>query len=80
MKSSKPFEFHFEEQLQIYNKQTIINLVKKKGSEKILGDTFENYIHTIQKEEIKYVSFDLHHHCGNSKFEKLSILINEVFV
>ncbi|EHB13415.1 Phosphatidylinositide phosphatase SAC2 [Heterocephalus glaber] len=53
---------HFEEQLKIYKKQVIINLVNQTGREKIIGDAYLKQVLLFNNSHLTYVSFDFHEH------------------
>ncbi|XP_036079689.1 phosphatidylinositide phosphatase SAC2 isoform X2 [Rousettus aegyptiacus] len=53
---------HFEEQLKIYKKQVIINLVDQAGREKIIGDAYLKQVLLFNNSHLTYVSFDFHEH------------------
>ena len=53
-------------------------MIKEKGSEKKLGDVFNVLMKDYNNANLKYVTFDLHHICGTSKFEKLSLLFEKI--
>ncbi|CAD8100342.1 unnamed protein product [Paramecium sonneborni] len=70
---------HFETCAQSYQQlQIILNLIDKKGTQKMLGEYFTNMIGGVKTVKIKYVWFDFHHECRNMKYENLSKLLNEV--
>ena len=52
------FNKHFEEELQIYDKQVVVNLVDQNGREKILADTYLKHILNLDDPNLTYVSFD----------------------
>lgn len=56
----KAFVKHFDEQLSIYEKILLINLVEKNGKEKVLGEAYlKNLLH-YNSEKITYITFDFH--------------------
>ena len=54
------FNKHFEEELQIYGKQIIVNLVEQTGREKVLADAYLKHILNLDHSDLTYVSFDFH--------------------
>lgn len=70
---------HFEEQLKIYKKQVIINLVDQAGREKIIGDAYLKQVLLFNNSQLTYVSFDFHEHCRGMKFENVQILTNAIY-
>lgn len=68
--SKQAFNKHFDEQLKLYKKQTVISLIEENGTEKNLGDVFNTLFEQNKNENLKYITFDLHHICGTTKFER----------
>ena len=77
-RSQQAAKKHFEEQLLLYKRQAVVSLIKEKGGEKKLGDELSELMKLHQSDTLKYYTFDLHHHCGTSKFHKLSILFDQI--
>ncbi|XP_063163310.1 phosphatidylinositide phosphatase SAC2 [Candoia aspera] len=69
---------HFEEQLNIYKKQIIINLVDQAGREKIIGDAYLKQVLLYNNPSLTYVSFDFHEHCRGMKFENVQTLTDAI--
>ncbi|KAM9379855.1 phosphatidylinositide phosphatase SAC2 [Phaethornis superciliosus] len=72
------FRAHFEEQLKIYKKQVIINLVDQTGREKIIGDAYLKQVLLYNNANLTYVSFDFHEHCRGMKFENVQTLTDAI--
>uniref|UniRef100_A0A667HBC3 Inositol polyphosphate-5-phosphatase F n=1 Tax=Lynx canadensis TaxID=61383 RepID=A0A667HBC3_LYNCA len=70
---------HFEEQLKIYKKQVIINLVDQAGREKIIGDAYLKQVLLFNSSHLTYVSFDFHEHCRGMKFENVQTLTDAIY-
>uniref|UniRef100_A0A8C0TUV7 Inositol polyphosphate-5-phosphatase F n=2 Tax=Canis lupus familiaris TaxID=9615 RepID=A0A8C0TUV7_CANLF len=70
---------HFEEQLKIYKKQVIINLVDQTGREKIIGDAYLKQVLLFNSSHLTYVSFDFHEHCRGMKFENVQTLTDAIY-
>ncbi|KAM9726906.1 phosphatidylinositide phosphatase SAC2 isoform 2-T2 [Menidia menidia] len=73
------FAAHFEQQLELYKKQVIINLVDQGGREKIIGDAYLKQVLLYNNPNLTYVSFDFHEHCRGMKFENVQILTDAIF-
>jgi len=70
------FRRHFEELKKYYNRVVAINLIDQKGSELLLGNAYE---HEAKKyNDLKYVAFDFHHQCRNMRWDRLSILMEQI--
>ncbi|XP_066549899.1 phosphatidylinositide phosphatase SAC2 isoform X2 [Amia ocellicauda] len=72
------FAAHFEEQLKIYKKQVIINLVDQTGREKLIGDGYLKQVLLFNNPNLTYVSFDFHEHCRGMKFENVQTLTDAI--
>lgn len=72
------FSAHFEEQLKIYKKQVIVNLVDQAGREKIIGDAYLKQVLLFNNPRLTYVSFDFHEHCRGMKFENVQTLTDAI--
>ncbi|XP_045438109.1 phosphatidylinositide phosphatase SAC2 isoform X2 [Pipistrellus kuhlii] len=70
---------HFEEQLKIYKKQVIVNLVDQTGREKIIGDAYLKQVLLFNNAHLTYVSFDFHEHCRGMKFENVQTLTDAIY-
>jgi phosphatidylinositol 4-phosphatase len=58
--TQKAFEKHFNDELEIYSKVGIINLVEQNGKERIISDAYANHVMKLNNEHIVYVTFDFH--------------------
>ncbi|XP_030628521.1 phosphatidylinositide phosphatase SAC2 isoform X1 [Chanos chanos] len=72
------FASHFEQQLKIYQKQVIINLVDQNGREKMIGDAYLKQVLLYNNPNLTYVSFDFHEHCRGMKFENVQTLTDAI--
>ncbi|XP_072534265.1 phosphatidylinositide phosphatase SAC2 [Salminus brasiliensis] len=72
------FSLHFEQQLKIYQKQVIVNLVDQNGREKLIGDAFLKQVLLYNNPNLTYVSFDFHEHCRGMKFENVQTLTDAI--
>ncbi|ELK10152.1 Phosphatidylinositide phosphatase SAC1 [Pteropus alecto] len=72
------FQRHFDSQVIIYGKQVIVNLVNQKGSEKPLEQAFATMVSSLASGMIRYIAFDFHKECQNMRWDRLSILLDQV--
>ncbi|XP_004640730.1 phosphatidylinositide phosphatase SAC1 isoform X1 [Octodon degus] len=72
------FQRHFDSQVIIYGKQVIINLVNQKGSEKPLEQAFATMVSSLGNGMIRYIAFDFHKECRHMRWDRLSILMEQV--
>ncbi|KAJ3609330.1 hypothetical protein NHX12_023853 [Muraenolepis orangiensis] len=72
------FKRHFDSQVLIYGKQTLLNLVNQKGSEKPLEQAFAKMVSGADKEMLHYVAFDFHKECSRMRWHRLQLLVDAV--
>ncbi|KAG8649453.1 phosphoinositide phosphatase SAC8 isoform X2 [Manihot esculenta] len=74
--TSKVVERHFHDLHQRYGDTVAVDLTDKHGDE---GKLSSAYAAEMQKlPNVRYVSFDFHHICGNSNFGNLQILYDQI--
>ncbi|KAJ4837680.1 hypothetical protein Tsubulata_013488 [Turnera subulata] len=74
--TSKVVERHFYDLSQRYGNIIAVDLTNKHGDE---GQLSSAYAAEMQKlPNVRYVPFDFHHFCGNSNFDNLKILYDQV--
>ncbi|PHJ22303.1 sac1 phosphoinositide phosphatase, partial [Cystoisospora suis] len=61
-----------------YGPATVVNLVNKKGTEKVLGDKYEHVVAQQNNKNLSFVWFDFHQECSKMRWGNLSRLCNEV--
>ncbi|CAH8576058.1 unnamed protein product [Schistosoma intercalatum] len=61
-----------------YGRQTIINLLDQKGMERNLGHAYAMAVSALDEKEVKYESFDFHHECGSTRWDRLGILLEHL--
>ncbi|KAF9665218.1 hypothetical protein SADUNF_Sadunf16G0099700 [Salix dunnii] len=72
----KVVERHFHDLNQRYGDTMAVDLTNKHGDE---GQLSTAYAAEMQKlPHVRYVSFDFHHVCGNSNFDNLQILYDQI--
>jgi hypothetical protein len=63
----KLFSLHFQEQLSLYNKQLIVNLLDQKGVEQALSEMYESYAgQLLNPQTVQFEAFDFHEKCRAS--------------
>lgn len=72
------FRRHFEEQLRLYGRHTLVNLVNQTGSEGVIAAAYAQHHGLLGSDDLKYIPFDFHHHCRGMKFENLSFLLKDI--
>lgn len=74
--TSNVVERHFHDLYQRYGDTMAVDLTNKHGDE---GQLSAAYAAEMQKlPNVRYVPFDFHHVCGNSNFDNLQILYNQI--
>jgi hypothetical protein len=48
------FQAHFEEQMQCYGKQLLINLIDQRGNERDVGEAYETQVRLLNNPDIRY--------------------------
>ncbi|XP_048882219.1 phosphatidylinositol-3-phosphatase SAC1-B [Brienomyrus brachyistius] len=72
------FQRHFDSQVILYGKQTILNLVNQKGSEKPLEQAFAKMASSVANGMVRYVAFDFHKECSRMRWDRLQVLVDSV--
>ncbi|XP_068603089.1 phosphatidylinositol-3-phosphatase SAC1-A [Brachionichthys hirsutus] len=72
------FQRHFDSQIILYGRQTILNLINQNGSEKPLELAFDKMVTTLGNGMIKYIAFDFHKECSRMRWHRLQLLVNMV--
>jgi hypothetical protein len=78
MKNKSAYKYHIDRQKKFYGDNHLVNLIDKKGSQKIIGEAFTERVKTENDPAIKYSWFDFHAECKNMQWHHLSKLVNEV--
>ncbi|KAG4087950.1 phosphatidylinositide phosphatase SAC1 [Neocallimastix lanati (nom. inval.)] len=76
--TKEAFKKHFDEQLQRYHGQIVINLIKSKGDELRICDEYTKQIEETYKGKITYVHFDLRKECSNMRWDRISFLVDKI--
>uniref|UniRef100_A0A8D8RUA9 Phosphatidylinositide phosphatase SAC2 n=1 Tax=Cacopsylla melanoneura TaxID=428564 RepID=A0A8D8RUA9_9HEMI len=72
------FEKHFDNQLSLYEKVIVVNLVEQLGKESIIFNAYTQHVLSLNNEQLVYVSFDFHEYCRGMHFERVSLLIDKL--
>ncbi|XP_040372338.1 phosphoinositide phosphatase SAC8 isoform X2 [Rosa chinensis] len=73
---SNVVERHFHDLFQRYGETIAVDLTDKHGDEGELSKAFANETQNLPN--VRYVPFDFHHICGNSNFENLKVLYEQL--
>mmetsp|Transcript_27506 Transcript_27506/g.27169 ORF Transcript_27506/g.27169 Transcript_27506/m.27169 type:complete len:369 (+) Transcript_27506:2-1108(+) len=69
---------HFTELHEVYSGISMINLIDKSGSQKMMGNAFGELVEIVKDDKLHLIWFDFHHECKKMKYENLSKLLAEV--
>ncbi|CDR45950.1 CYFA0S20e02190g1_1 [Cyberlindnera fabianii] len=69
---------HFDQQIELYGENYLVNLVNQKGYELPVKNAYENIVSAINNPKLHYVYFDYHHECRNLKWHRVKILIEHL--
>uniref|UniRef100_A0A336KBA1 Phosphatidylinositol-3-phosphatase SAC1 n=1 Tax=Culicoides sonorensis TaxID=179676 RepID=A0A336KBA1_CULSO len=70
---------HFENQLALYGKQVLVNLIDHRGREEILEKAYRSIVAEVTNEQnVRYEAFDFHTECRKMRWDRLNILIDRL--
>ncbi|KAK4268583.1 hypothetical protein QN277_025216 [Acacia crassicarpa] len=69
-------QHHFRDLFQRYGDTVALDLTDKFGDEGQLSAAYAAEMQNLQN--VRYVSFDFHHHCGSSNFDNLDVLYDQI--
>ncbi|KAI3876984.1 hypothetical protein MKX03_024569 [Papaver bracteatum] len=72
----KAVERHFNDLKQRYGDVVVLDLTDKRGDEGQLSAAFASEMQKLP--QFRYVSFDFHHHCGNSNLDNIELLYDQI--
>ncbi|WFD29207.1 Phosphoinositide phosphatase sac1 [Malassezia sp. CBS 17886] len=69
---------HISEQVALYGKNYLVNLVNQKGYEKPVKDAFEHAVEVLGNPLVQYMYFDFHHECKGMKYDRIMLLVEQL--
>ena len=78
MKNKVAYKNHMGIQKKSYGENHLVNLIDKKGSQKIIGEFFTEMTRSENDPTVKYCWFDFHDECKKMQWHHLTKLINEL--
>ncbi|CAG5096560.1 Oidioi.mRNA.OKI2018_I69.XSR.g14676.t1.cds [Oikopleura dioica] len=72
------YKRHIDEQVVLYGRQVLVNLIDQKGGEKLLESQFSDIYHRADNKKVRYVHFDFHKECSKMRWHRLSILMDKL--
>ncbi|KAJ1903035.1 Phosphoinositide phosphatase sac1 [Coemansia sp. IMI 209127] len=76
--SRERFSKHITRMLDMYNEVVSVNLVNKVKYEKPMGDAFAKLSSDFKSPNYHYTHFDFHKECSKMRWERISILLDEL--
>ncbi|EGC30309.1 hypothetical protein DICPUDRAFT_50805 [Dictyostelium purpureum] len=74
--NTQSLQKHFDQLHKLYGPTTIVNLIDRKGAELKLGEAYEKNVKSLK--DTKYIWFDFHSICKGMRYDKLSILMDQL--
>ncbi|KAI9503285.1 SacI homology domain-containing protein [Coemansia spiralis] len=72
------FNKHMTRMISMYNEIVAVNLVNKVKYEKPMGDAFAKLSEEFKSPHYHYTHFDFHKECSKMRWERISILLDEL--
>uniref|UniRef100_A0A060THQ9 ARAD1D33308p n=1 Tax=Blastobotrys adeninivorans TaxID=409370 RepID=A0A060THQ9_BLAAD len=69
---------HFDEQVHLYGKNYLVNLVNQSGYEKPVKMSYEDVVAALNDSNLEYVYFDFHHECSKMRWHRVDLLIDQL--
>ncbi|CAL5388749.1 unnamed protein product [Camellia sinensis] len=73
---SKVVERHFHDIIERYGETVAVDLTDKHGDEGQLSMAYATEMEKLPN--VRYISFDFHHYCGNSNLDSIQVLYDQV--
>ncbi|KAI9032885.1 SacI homology domain-containing protein [Phycomyces nitens] len=67
---------HFDQQIEHYGAQVLVNLVNKKGYELPVGELYRSIVDKLADPRLFYVHFDFHHECRKMRWHRVQLLLD----
>lgn len=69
---------HFDQQVELYGDNYLVNLVNQKGHELPVKQAYENAVDQLNNPRLHYVYFDFHHECRKMQWHRVKLLIDHL--
>ncbi|KAG7664072.1 SAC1 [[Candida] subhashii] len=72
---------HFNEQVQLYGDNYLVNLVNQKGYELPVKQAYETAVDNLPeslKSHVNYIYFDFHHECKGMRYDRINLLLDRL--
>ncbi|KAJ7071497.1 SacI homology domain-containing protein [Mycena amicta] len=71
---------HLQEQVSIYGDQALVSLVNREGHEQPVKKAYERYVAQLDLPNVRYQYFDFHNECKHMRWDRISVLIDQLEV
>ena len=69
---------HFDQQVELYGDNYLVNLVNQKGYEMPVKKGYEDAVKFLHNPKLHYIYFDFHHECRKMQWHRVHLLIDEL--
>lgn len=69
---------HMSEQVALYGKNYLVNLVNQEGYERPVKEAYERAVEALGNPLVQYLYFDFHHQCKGMRFDRVSLLLERL--
>ena len=69
---------HYDEQKSLYGQIVLVNLINQTKYEGRLEETFRDLVARVSKADVYYEAFDFHKECSKMRYDRLSILSEQL--
>lgn len=76
--SYSPASIHFDRLVHRYGPVTVVNLAEQSGKEGPLTESYARMVEMLERNDVKYESFDFHAKCHGMKWENISELVDQL--
>ncbi|KAJ3329156.1 hypothetical protein HDU76_008498 [Blyttiomyces sp. JEL0837] len=76
--TSTSLRLHMSKMIAQYGNLVVVNLVNKHGYESKIGEAFSRFMRILSDARVKYVHFDFHKECRKMRWDRLSLLVDEI--
>lgn len=71
-------ERHFDQQIQLYGDNYLVNLVNQSGHELPVKQAYEAIVEQLGNPKLHYKYFDFHHECRHMQWHRVKLLIQQL--
>ena len=71
-------EKHFDQQIQLYGDNYLVNLVNQSGHELPVKQAYEAIVEQLGNPKLHYKYFDFHHECRHMQWHRVKLLIQQL--